>query len=87
MPEWLDLELSHRLAPTEAPDELWTRVCLAQAGQIAVARRRSPVFALPVAAVVTLVLAGALYFIAKGQPNPVPYRSNNPVAECVACHT
>ena len=82
MSEWLDLELSHHLAPTVAPDELWSRVCAAR-----VPRRRSPIFALPVAAAATLVLAGALYFIARGQPSSAPFRANNPVAECMSCHT
>ena len=83
MSEWLNLELSQQLAPTDAPDELWSRICAAQPP----VRGRPPIFALPVAAVVTLVLAGALYFIARGQPSPAPYRANNPVAECMRCHT
>ena len=83
MSEWLDLELSHRLAPVEAPRELWARVAMRRP----VRRRSAPLFAVPVAAVVTLVLAGALYFMAKGQPTPSPYRSNNPIADCMRCHT
>lgn len=83
MPEWLDLELSHRLAPTVAPDDLWARVCTAPEP----GRRLSQLFAVPLAAAVTLVLAGALYFFAHNQPAPTPYRSNNPVAGCVRCHT
>ncbi len=81
MPEWLDLELSHHLAPVEAPEELWFRVATAQRPA------RNALFALPVAAVVTLVVAGALYFIARGQPSPAPFRSTNPAAECMGCHT
>jgi hypothetical protein len=84
MSEWLDLELSHHLAPTIAPDELWSRVCVSQPVR---ARRVSQIFALPVAAAATLVLAGALYFIARGQPSPAPFRATNPAAECLSCHT
>jgi hypothetical protein len=82
MSEWLDLELSHQLAPTEAPDELWGRVCAEQ-------RRRpqTPHFAFPIAAVVTLILAGALYFIARGQPAPTPSRVATVHSDCLACHT
>ena len=82
MSDWLDLELSHNLAPTEAPPELWGRITAARA------RRSSPHFALPIAAVVTLVLAGALFFIARGAPAPQPYRGYTATAhtECASCH-
>jgi len=80
MSEWLDLELSHHLAPTEAPDELWEAVCAARR------RPAAPHFAFPIAAVVTLILAGALYFIARGQPSPAPYRTAAH-SECALCHT
>jgi hypothetical protein len=83
MSDWLDLELSHHLAPTEAPQELWGAVCAERA------RRQSPHFALPIAAVVTLMLAGALYFIARGAPAPQQYRGYTATAhtECASCHT
>jgi hypothetical protein len=83
MSEWLDLQLSHHLAPTKAPDELWNRVCAARR------RREAPHVALPIAAVITLILAGALYFIARGQPAPSQYRGYTASAhtDCVACHT
>ena len=84
MSEWLDLELSHHLAPTEAPAELWSRVCAVQPS------RSTPHFALPVAAVVTLVLAGALYFIARGAPAPQPVRGGYSATvhtDCASCHT
>jgi hypothetical protein len=83
MSEWLDLELSHHLAPVKAPDELWGNVCAARHD------RQTPHMALPVAAVVTLILAGALYFIARGQPAPARYRGYTASAhtECLACHT
>ena len=82
MSDWLDLELSHHLAPTEAPPGLWGRVCSARK------RRAAPHFALPIAAVVTLVLAGALFFIARGAPAPQPYRGYTATAhtECASCH-
>jgi hypothetical protein len=81
--DWLDLELSHHLAPTEAPPELWARVRAARP------RRHTPHFALPIAAVVTLILGGALYFMARGAPAPQQYRgySANAHTECVSCHT
>jgi hypothetical protein len=83
MSEWLDLELSHHLAPVEAPDELWGKVCTARR------QRPTPHFALPIAAVVTLILGGALYFIARGQPAPAQYRGYSASAhtECLSCHT
>jgi len=84
MTDWLDLELSHHLAPTEAPAELWGRICAARRP-----RHETPHFALPLAAVVTLVLAGALYFIARGAPAPQQYRGYTAAAhgECLSCHT
>jgi len=82
MSEWLDLELSHHLAPAEAPDELWGRICAERQRH-----PQTPHFAFPIAAVVTLILAGALYFIARGQPAPAPYRSAAAHSECVLCHT
>jgi len=84
MSEWLDLELSHHLAPTEAPNALWCRVCAARGP------KPGPVFAFPIAAVVTLILAGALYFIARGEPAPARYRAYSYVdrsESCVLCHT
>lgn len=83
MSDLLDLELSHHLAPTEAPPELWGRICAARR------RPETPHFALPLAAVVTLVLAGALYFIARGAPAPQQYRGFTATAhgDCISCHT
>jgi hypothetical protein len=50
-----------------------------------------PAFAFPLAAVVTLILAGALYFIARGQPAPTRYRAystdSRAVESCLLCHT
>jgi hypothetical protein len=84
MSDWLDLELSHHLSPTQAPDDLWDRVCAEQAR-----RRPTPHFAFPIAAVVTLMLAGALYFIARGAPAPQQSRGYSASANpgCISCHT
>src|ERR1043165_8497890 len=64
MPDWLDLELAHRLGPTKAPDELWDRV---MAGPRPLRRQRS----WPVAATLTITaLAGVMWMTAKGQTPP-----------------
>ena len=64
MPDWLELELAERLAPTEAPDALWTAV---ERGR-ATPPMRAPRPKWPVAAIVTImVAAGALWMVAKGQ--------------------
>lgn len=101
MSDWLELELSERLAPVEAPPELWQRVAeggfagrtpgrgarFAAAGKRA---GRSLPRAAPIAAVVTLILAGAIWFLARGQqpsaqfrPYPVSARAES----CLLCHT
>ncbi len=70
MSDWLELELAHHLAPTEAPDALWQRVSGAiMAAQVARPRRPShrPLW-LPVAAIVMVMVgAGAMWMFAKGQ--------------------
>jgi len=84
MPEWLDLELSHHLARVEAPANLWSRICAARP------RRQVTHLSLPIAAVVTLVLGGTLYFIARGAPPPRTDRaaySANVHTDCLTCHT
>jgi hypothetical protein len=86
MSEWLDLELSEHLAPVAAPDELWDRLRTARTP----VRPAPRVFALPVAAVVTLILAGALWFMARGQQQSTAIRQWNPGARsetCLLCHT
>jgi len=83
MSDLLDLELSHHLRPVEAPPELWGRVVEAQRPR----GRAASLFALPMAAALTLMLAGALYVIARGQPSPERYRAVDPTAECMRCHT
>lgn len=89
MSDWLELELTHHLAPGRAPDELWERL---HRKPLRSPRRmvllRFP--ALPVAAVVTLILAGALWFMARGeQPRPAlrqfPTTAN--AESCLLCHT
>ena len=85
MSDWLDLELSHHLAPVAAPDELWDRINTAGTP----ARRTKPAFALPVAAVVTLILAGALWFVARGEQASPAMRQFSPAARaesCLQCH-
>jgi hypothetical protein len=85
MSDWLDLELSEHLAPVAAPDELWDRLCTAGVP----ARRTSRVFALPVAAVVTLILAGALWFMARGQtasPALRQFAAARQSDTCLQCH-
>jgi hypothetical protein len=83
MSDWLDLELSEQLAPVTAPDALWDRVAQGPA------HRAPRMFALPVAAVVTLILAGALWFMAKGQQQSTAIRQFSAAnhSECLLCHT
>lgn len=101
MSDWLELELSEHMAPVEAPDELWLRVAgggfacqpIGGGGRFAAVRRRArrPLpFVAPMAAVVTLILAGAIWFLARGQqpsgtlrPYPVSARAE----ACLLCHT
>ena len=90
MSDWLDLELSDQLAPVKAPDELWNRVRNGVRGS-GLGVREMParrIVALPVAAVVTLILAGALWFMARGQQASPELRQLPSVAhsECLLCH-
>jgi hypothetical protein len=58
MSDWIDLQLAHSLTPSQAPDELWTRLQAASAPQPR--RHRSPIrWAVPaaLAAGVMVVLA------------------------------
>lgn len=66
MSDWLDLQLSHHLAPAQAPDALWDRV---QGGiGIRPARPRVAFNAWPIAAILTLMAAaGTLWLVAKGE--------------------
>jgi len=83
--DWLELELSERLAPVQAPDELWDRV-VNGAGKRG--RRLLP-FAAPIAAVVMLMLAGAIWFMARGQQPSAAFRQFPTSAHadaCLLCH-
>src|SRR5689334_3318854 len=62
MSDWLDLELSHHLAPTEAPDQLWERLHRMPAPP---PKPRWPAVAAAIATV--MVTAGTLWMVAKGQ--------------------
>ncbi len=86
MRDWLELELSEHMAPVKAPDDLWRRVNTARPTAVEPMRLR----ALPIAAVVTLVLAGALWFMARGEGRQATYRQFSPSARaesCLLCHT
>lgn len=71
MSDWLDLELSHHLAPVEAPEALWDRI---QSGAVRRPERLRagwaawPIAAWPIAAILTLMAAaGTLWLVAKGE--------------------
>jgi hypothetical protein len=62
--DWIDLQLSHHMAPVAAPDALWDKVFQKKAP-----RRETPVFALPLAATVILTLAlSAMWLLARTHP-------------------
>jgi hypothetical protein len=87
MPDWLDLELSHQLRPTEAPSELWTRIDRTLNRP---ARQKAPARShLPIAAILTLALgAGTLWLIAKAEPPARHFATAAPNASsCLLCHT
>jgi len=71
MSDWLDLELSHQLAPAEAPDQLWERVNAAAMNAWVEPRRHFSArrfLWMPVAAILTIVMsAGAMWMLAKGE--------------------
>jgi len=65
MSDWLDLQLSHQLAPVAAPDALWDRIQSADRPQKAMA---CPTAVWPIAAILTLMAAaGTLWLVAKGE--------------------
>ena len=88
MSDWLDLELSHQLRPTEAPAELWNRI-----GQSLEARSPAhfsgPRRHLPIAAILTLALgAGTLWLIARAdQPVKHVATVESTRSSCLQCHT
>jgi len=70
MSDWLDLQLSHHLAPVQAPEALWDRI---HSG-VGLRPARPPVRRLtfssawPIAAILTLMAAaGTLWLVAKGE--------------------
>jgi type VI protein secretion system component VasF len=89
--DWLDLELSHQLAPAEAPDELWERVRPAARPE---SPRRRAWAAWPIAAIVMVLIAtGTLFLAAKGE-RPMPATRHLAVEQprlhdpgCLTCHT
>jgi hypothetical protein len=69
MSDWLDLELSHHLAPTAAPDQLWDRL------QRMPPPRPKPRWPAAAAIIATVVVAaGTLWMVAKGQEPAVNLR-------------
>jgi hypothetical protein len=62
MSDWLDLELSHHLSATAAPDQLWERIVTTPPPR---PKPRWPAAAAIIATVV--VAAGTLWMVAKGQ--------------------
>ncbi len=90
MSDWLELELSNRLAPVEAPEELWLRV---RPGAYPEPRQRAWA-AWPIAAIIMIAIAtGTLLLIAKGErPAPAVHRvaleqSRSHDPSCLTCHT
>jgi hypothetical protein len=70
MSDWLDLQLSHQLAPVEAPEALWGRIQggMARGAGPRPARPRVALAAWPIAAILTLMAAaGTLWLVAKGE--------------------
>lgn len=91
MPEWLELELAHRLAPAKAPDELWERV--RHATHAPPERRQRSLAFVPVAAMVMILFAlGTLLMVAKGErPVPAPRhlaleQPQHQQQPCSTCH-
>jgi hypothetical protein len=89
MSNWPELELAEHLAPVEAPAELWNRVAPGAAAERPRRARFTPVAAVPIAAVVTLILTGALWFMARGESSRAVYRQVPVTARsesCLLCH-
>ena len=89
MPESFDSELSRHLAPVQAPDELWDRLCEKRAP-----RRREIYVPLWAAAAVLLSLGGGSLAAWRGtrevQIKPAAeYSSRNirKAEDCLLCHT
>src|SRR5437763_10271285 len=81
MSDWLDLELSHHLAPVPAPEALWDRIQAVATARPAPPREVPRVVrpllqsAWPIAAILTLMAAaGTLWLVAKGEGPPLDLR-------------
>jgi hypothetical protein len=83
MSEWVDLQLSHQMAPVKAPDQLWERV-QGQRQRPARRRRLIPRLVLATAAAVVAVIAVA--YSATG-PREIPRTASFNSGSCNACHT
>jgi hypothetical protein len=77
--EWVDLQMSHHLAPVQAPDELWQRL---QAPR-PVRRRTAPRLAIATAAA---VLAAIVVAYSATRPRELP-RATFTSGTCNLCHT
>jgi hypothetical protein len=69
--DWIDLQLSHHMAPVAAPDALWNKVSQAKAPRRESPARpsSSPAFALPLVATVILTLGlSAMWLLARTHP-------------------
>jgi hypothetical protein len=87
MPDWLERELAHQLAPVEAPAELWGRVRGSRDGP-AIRRRpgRSPALLLAAAAMVVATVGAIWLFGGSPAGAPAPNRVSAQVS-CYTCHT
>ena len=81
MSEWVDLQLSHQMAPVKAPDQLWVRV----QGQRP-ARRRHVIPRLVLATAAAVVAVIAVAYSATG-PREIPRTASFNSGSCNACHT
>ena len=86
MPDWLDLELSHHLQPTEAPPELWNRVW--RVVDLPTQTKPSPRRHLPIAAILTLAIgAGTLWLIARADQPARHFATADATRNtCLQCH-
>jgi hypothetical protein len=83
MPEWLEHELSKRLPPVEAPDDLWERI------QERTGTPRRHVRWMALAAAFALMTVGTLWLSANSRgsrtaPRPL---SSLDASACALCHT
>ena len=71
MSDWLELELADRLAPTEAPEALWSAIEKARMQKQI--RTQRPKW--PVAAVATAILALGVVWLRPNLPQPLQARA------------